>query len=265
MTPLILVTNDDGVRSPGLHALAAAMLPLGDVLIAAPLTQQTSMSRALTRGGDAGRIEAIPLSLDGRSLIAYGVHASPALAAAHGVLELAERVPDLCVSGINYGENLGLSLTRSGTLGAALELTSFSIPGIAVSLESDPEHHYATDYPPMDWDAAAWIAHEMAARVLAHGLPRGTHVLNINVPQGATRTTAIRWTHQSRHNYYEYIDQHERPHDQPYRLREDRITRADVEPTSDIYAFAVERAISITPLTANLTSPGYADPWLAAV
>ena len=262
MTALILVTNDDGVRSPGLHALAAAMLPLGEVLIAAPASQQTSMSRALLRGGEAGRIEQHPLMLDGRALTAYGIHGSPALAAAHGVLELADRVPDLCVSGINYGENLGLSLTRSGTLGAALELTSFGIPGIAVSLESRPEDHYATDYPPMDWATAAWIAHELAARVLARGLPSGTHILNINVPHGATRATPLRWTHQSRHNYYEYIDQHERPHDQPYRLREDRITRADVEPTSDIYAFAVERAIAITPLTANLTAPGYADAWL---
>ena len=127
--PLILVTNDDGIHSPGLYAAAQAAAKIGDVLIAAPHTQQTGMGRSFPRCPDDGIIEEIDVQermreefwyeemYDGE-IRAYAVHGSPARAVAHGVLELADRKPDLCVSGINYGENLGTCLTCSGTMGA---------------------------------------------------------------------------------------------------------------------------------------------------
>ena len=262
MLPLILITNDDGVRSPGLRALAEVALTLGDVVIAAPAMQQTSMSRGFKHGGDSGRILETEIVLDGRMHPAYGIVGSPAMAAAHGVLELAPRRPDLCLSGINYGENMGFSVTRSGTLGAAMEAAAFGIPGIAVSLESHPSAHFSDDFAQLDWRAAQAVTARIAARVLERGLPEGTHVLNINVPEGATTQTPIRWTRQSLHNYYTYLEQPVRDHAQPYRLREDRIIPPDVEPGSDIYAFSVERAISITPLTADLTACAFGSEWL---
>jgi 5'-nucleotidase len=255
--PLILITNDDGVRSPGLHALAEAAAVLGDVLIAAPIHQQTAMSRATHFGEGAGRIEMLDIPLNGQPQRAYGVYGSPAMSAAHGILELAPRLPDLCLSGINYGENIGYSLSRSGTIGAAIEAASHGIPGIAVSLESSFDAHFSNDYQPMAWETAAWIAGRLAARVLEHGLPAGTHVLNINVPSGATHATPVRWTHVSRHNYYAPIVQPTRDFDQPFRLRVVQDAPEDSEPDSDVRAFAIDRVISISPLTGDMTARGW--------
>lgn len=135
MKPLILITNDDGVYSPGLIA-AEAVQYLGDLLIVAPRFQQTSMGRSFPKSDDVGVIEKMRVMVNGAEIDAYGVHGSPAHAVSHGILELAYKKPDLCISGINYGENLGLSLTCSGTIGAALEADSYEIPSIAVSRQA---------------------------------------------------------------------------------------------------------------------------------
>ena len=97
MKPLILITNDDGIHSPGLAAAACAAADLADILIVAPHTQQTGMARAFPRTEDAGIIEEEWIQINGQEVRGYGVHGSPALAVAHGVLELAERKPDLCI------------------------------------------------------------------------------------------------------------------------------------------------------------------------
>lgn len=257
LKPLILITNDDGVRSPGLRALAEAALSLGDLLIAAPIRQQTAMSRSTHFGDNAGRIEPVELSLDNQPHIAYGVHGSPAMAAAHGIAELAGRIPDLCLSGINYGENIGYSLSRSGTIGAAIEAASYGVPGIAISLQSGFETHFSNEYAEMDWATSAWIARKLAAHVLEHGLPAGTHILNVNVPTSATTQTPIRWTHVSRFNYYTPVEQPQRDFSQPFRLRETHDAPSESEPQSDIRAFAIDRVISVTPLTGDMTACGW--------
>src|SRR5260370_6223336 len=107
MRPLILITNDDGIHSPGLHAAAEAALQRGDLLIAAPRYQQTAMSRSMPNGEDTGVIETLSLDLGGVAHRAYAIHGSPAQAVLHAILELAPEKPTLCISGINYGENLG--------------------------------------------------------------------------------------------------------------------------------------------------------------
>ena len=136
MKPLIIVTNDDGVYSPGLCAAAEAVQDLGDLLVVAPRFQQTSMGRSFPKSKDVGIIEKIKIMLNGCEIEAYGVHGSPAHAVSHGILELAYRKPDLCISGINYGENLGLSISCSGTIGAAFEADSYDIPSIAISRQA---------------------------------------------------------------------------------------------------------------------------------
>jgi len=116
MKPYILLTNDDGITSPGLLALAEVLIDFADVCIAAPIHQQTGMGRSFPRVPDNGIIKQIPLTLNNRTIPAYGVYGSPAFVVAHAMLELVDRKPDLCLCGINYGENLGLSLTCSGTV-----------------------------------------------------------------------------------------------------------------------------------------------------
>ena len=124
--PLILVTNDDGIDSPGLAAAARAALRVGDVVIAAPNEQQTAMGRAYPGREDLGIIDTVRIDIGlSEPVDAYAVHGSPGYTAAYGIAEIAPKVkgrkPDITVSGINTGANCGTSITSSGTIGAALE------------------------------------------------------------------------------------------------------------------------------------------------
>ncbi|MBI1880507.1 MAG: 5'/3'-nucleotidase SurE, partial [Chloroflexi bacterium] len=116
--PLILITNDDGIDSPGLHAAAAAVADLGDLLIMAPNSQRTSAGRGFPPILDKV-IYLTEIPLGHSSHPAYTADVSPAQAVQLALLELAKRPIDLCVSGINYGENVGSGVTISGTVGAA--------------------------------------------------------------------------------------------------------------------------------------------------
>ena len=255
MRPLILITNDDGVRSPGLAAAARAVRELGDLLVVAPRWQQTTMGRSFPRTDGAGVIEPVLLHLGDQECRAYGVAGSPAQAVAHAVLELADRRPDLCVSGINYGENVGLSLTCSGTLGAAFEAFSHGIPGLAVSLETPIHQQHASCYPPQEWSAAARITGLLAARILRDGLADGTSLLNVNVPASATAATGIRMTRQSRLSASIFTRPGKRDRDQPCQLRAQPNPHLEAaEPDSDIHALFAAREISVTAISWDLSA-----------
>src|SRR5512133_3679716 len=130
---LILATNDDGIGSPGLRALVEAVLPLGQVVVVAPSTQKTSVGRSLM-GAQTARLIPIDYRVNGTAVEAFHCECSPARAVLHAfdVLFTGSK-PDLLVSGINYGENLGTNITISGTVGAALQGAAFGVPGIAMS------------------------------------------------------------------------------------------------------------------------------------
>jgi 5'-nucleotidase len=253
--PLILITNDDGYLSPGLAAAAEAAADLGDLLIAAPLVQQTGMGRARPRTPTAGIIAVAEVKVHGRAVPAYAVDGSPALAVMHALLELTDRKPDLCISGVNYGENIGSSLMTSGTVGAALEAAANDIPAIAVSLQTLPATHHSADYPAQDWAAARYFAGQVARRVLASGLPKDVAVLNVNVPEGATPSTVVRQTTQSRQQYYVYRRPGSRDFASRLRLELDvEVDPATLEPDSDIYALTRDKCVSVTPLRWSMTS-----------
>src|SRR5712691_10490342 len=114
--PLIMLTNDDGIASPGLRALIHAVQPLGELLVVAPRHQQSATSRSYLQ--HIGETERHRLRVNGRTLIAYSIEVTPAQAVRHGLLRFAARKPHLLISGINYGENVGAGLTVSGTVGA---------------------------------------------------------------------------------------------------------------------------------------------------
>ena len=257
--PLILVTNDDGIHSPGLYAAAQVAAKTGDVLIAAPHTQQTGMGRSFPRCPDDGIIEKMP----GR-ILAYAVHGSPARAVAHGVLELADRKPDLCVSGINYGENLGTCLTCSGTLGALFEASSHGIPGIAVSVEADLSRQHSEDFGEMDWSAAQSILERYIRQVLEEGMPGKSNpgekqaaradAWNINVPAGLPFPYPERKTVLSWQNYFYFMKPEKRDYGQPYRLKSEQIVDMEsLEKDSDIYALYVDRVASVTLLNFDMS------------
>jgi len=202
LRPTILVTNDDGVRSPGLRAAIIALRPLGDLLVAAPLNQHSGAGRSFPRGSK-GCIHPVHLAWDDGSAEAFGIEASPAQTVVYALLELASHLPDLAVVGINYGENVGNGITGSGTVGAAIEAASAGIPTLAVSLQTAPEFHYSHS-PEIDFRAAAHFVRFFARRLLSPGVSLSFDVdlLKIDVPQDATPDTPWRVTRVSRQRYF---------------------------------------------------------------
>ncbi|WP_243371760.1 5'/3'-nucleotidase SurE [Geotalea sp. SG265] len=161
----ILLTNDDGVHAPGLKALAEAMTALGEVFVVAPDREQSAVGHALTLHHPlrANRIDENIFAVDG----------TPTDCVNLGIHSLLSFKPDIVVSGINRGANLGDDITYSGTVSAAMEATLMGIPAIAVSLVTSAE---GTNY-----DAAAQFAVKLAAAAQKKGLPADTF-LNVNVP-----------------------------------------------------------------------------------
>ena len=254
MKPLIMITNDDGVYSPGLKAAVEAVIDLADVVIAAPIEQQTGMGRSFPRTADQGMIEQLMLDISGQRVPAYGVHGSPAYAAAHGVLELSPRKPDLCISGINYGENLGMVLTCSGTIGAAMEACSHGVPGLALSAQIEISKHRDRRYPEYSWQTAGKVTRYWAEKILAEGMPEQVDIFNINIPEGAEDYMDYRLTRQSRQNYFEFRKPDERDFSEPYELKADvRVQKDLLSENTDIHVMYVEKKISVTPLSYDMS------------
>src|SRR5512147_752640 len=138
--PQILLTNDDGILSPGLWAAAASLSQIGFVTVTAPRDQSSGAGRSLPNTSD-GIIQEQRVHVNGQEWTVYSVGGTPAQTVLHGVYEVMKEKPDLVVSGINYGENVATGVTISGTVGAALEGASLGIPSLAVSLEAAPEFH----------------------------------------------------------------------------------------------------------------------------
>ena len=172
-TPLLLVTNDDGVDAAGIRALVSALRPLGDTFIVAPDREVSACAQSLTlsRPIDAREVEPRVFSVDG----------TPADCVHLAIERLLPRRPDLVVSGINRGANLGDDVFYSGTVGGAREGVFFGVPALAMSLAT----RGGADFGP-----AAAIAARLARLVLERGLPAST-LLNVNVPQGEPSRAAI--------------------------------------------------------------------------
>lgn len=254
--PLILITNDDGIGSPGIRAAVRAAGGLGDIIVSAPAVQQSGMGRSFPREKDTGIIDSEDMVLDGKKIQAYGVHGSPALAVAHAVMELSERKPDLCISGINYGENLGMTVTCSGTLGAAFEAASYGIPAIAISIAADLSIQRENDLPDEDWHSSIAILRQMIRRVLESGFPDQTDVLNINLPAKADDPEDFRITTLSRQNYFNFLKPGKRDYTKPFQLPSKKLVDINtLERDSDIYALYVDHKISVTPISLKMTAP----------
>lgn len=234
--PLILLVNDDGILSPGLIALSKAVAKLGEVMVVAPWRQQTSMSRAYVAYEELGVIKSMPENIYGEGIKAFSVVASPAHCVVYAVLELAGRKPDLCVSGINYGENLGKTISYSGTLGAAFQAADFGIKTIAVSRPA-ALHEIDGDYADLDWTIAQKASYIWAKKILNKGMAEGTQILNINVPEKLSGVYQHRITAQSRHDMFIYEQPCVRDLSKHYKIPSKKRQKFDdVEKNSDIWA-----------------------------
>ncbi len=248
----IVLTNDDGVHSPGLRAAVQAVLPLGKVTVLAPSTQQTGMGRSFTGDFDSPLIP-VDYEVGGRQVAAYHCAGSPAAVVHHGLRVLFhDRMPDLLISGINYGENVGTSVTVSGTVGAAFEGAAHGIPAIAASLETPHGEYY--HYSEQSWGTAAHFVAYFGDRILQSSLPFDVDVMKIDVPDTATQETAWRITRVSRRPYY--MSQLEPSLESTLNDAKLLINpeRHSAEADSDIYAVTIDRVVSVTPLSLDCTS-----------
>lgn len=246
--PLILITNDDGIESPGLHAAAKAVADLGDLLVVAPRSQRTGAGRSYPPVHD-NEIYPAQIPLNGSRYSAYTADVSPAQAVILAALELAQRPITLCISGINHGENIGSTVTSSGTVGAAIEAVCMGIPALAVSMETPQEFHHSRSSR-IDFGVAAHFTRRFAAQVLNRGLPPGVDLLKIDVPASATPNTPWRVASISRQRYYHPIPA------APRQISYQRQVQFDtLEPESDVHVFAVDRQVAVVPMTIDMTAP----------
>lgn len=244
----ILVSNDDGIFSPGIKALGLAMRALGEVYVVAPDVEQSAVGHGITvrrplrfKHTAAAGFGEVP---------AYRVDGTPADCVVLGVHLLGR--PDLLVSGINIGVNLGLDLTHSGTVAAALEGASLGIPSIAFSLDTSGEElHFAL--------AAEWAV-RIARMVAQRGLPKGV-LLNVNFPAGVPK--GIRVTRLSTHHWEDTVVERLDPEGRPYYWISGTPVGEEEEGTD---LWAVRRGyISLTPVSLDFTAEGFmsqVEAWL---
>jgi 5'-nucleotidase len=251
--PLILVTCDDGIKSPGLRAAVRAVLSLGDVIVSAPCEQQTGAGRSLPTFND-GAIHEIDYRVNNQPVPAYALHGSPAQAVLYALVELVPRRPALCVSGINFGENVGSGVTGSGTVGAAMEAADEGVPSLAISLETEKKYHY--NHPEdVDLSAARYFTRHFASQMLAQEMPFDVDLLKVDIPNDATPATPWRVTRLSRQRYFRALPSGRRRLSEKRRLDyEMAIDDSTLEPDSDIYVVRMDRTVSVTPLSLDLTS-----------
>jgi 5'-nucleotidase len=198
----ILLTNDDGIYAGGLHALAAALGPLGDLTVAAPATNQTGVSRAITLQPTIA-VDELDLPSGGRG---FAVSGTPSDCVRFAVLGLPER-PDIVVSGSNRGVNLGDDVSYSGTVGAALEGVFLGLPAIAVSQQARGGVEDWYDDAPFDYGPTCAVVARLVQRIFEDGLPDGT-MLNVNGPGCDGGPRGVRLTRLGRRIYGTSVTHH---------------------------------------------------------
>jgi len=236
----ILVTNDDGVRSEGIKALADVLQPLGEVTVVAPLAEASAIGHALTLRR--------PLRLEKVSERTYAVDGTPTDCVNIGITTVLKGTPSLVVSGINKGWNLGDDVTYSGTVSGAFEGALLGVPSIAVSLQ------YVGDLT-FDFTGAAQAAAAVARSVLEKGLPARTF-LNINVPKGKTK--GFRVTAQAKRNHVTKVTERIDPRGQRYFWIEEGQNDWEPHDRSD-YQAVRDGYVSVTPLQPDLTAYSLID------
>jgi 5'-nucleotidase len=232
--PQILVTNDDGYRSEGIHALAAALAPLGEVTVVAPMDEASAIGHALTLRR--------PLRLEHMGTNVWAVDGTPTDCVNLAVTHVLKTRPDIVVSGINKGWNLGDDVTYSGTVAGALEGALLGIPGLAVS--------QAFTRSAYDFSHAAAAAAMLVDQMFQRPLPAWTF-LSVNMPKGLPK--GFRTTVQAKRNHITQITERHDPKGRPYYWIEEGQDEWAPHDRSD-YQAVRDGFISVTPLHPDLTA-----------
>lgn len=238
--PSILISNDDGIYAPGIYALWEAMSEIGKTTVVAPNTEKSAVGHAITIS-DPIRIEEVKRS---NGFKGYAVNGTPADSVKIAVKSIMEVKPDIIISGINAGANVGQSLLYSGTISAASEGTFLGIPSIAISLDALRD---------MDFSTSKVVAKKIVNKVLEHGMPNDT-LLNVNIPkdvEGGIKGYQI--THQGAIYFEDNFEKREDPRGRIYYWMTGDVKDTDIELESDGVAIK-EGYVSITPLQLQMTN-----------
>ncbi|MGQ0548603.1 MAG: 5'/3'-nucleotidase SurE [Armatimonadota bacterium] len=239
----VLLTNDDGIHSPGLRALAEAFGPHHETTVVAPEHQRSATGHAITLHKP---LRARPSLTFAKGITAWATNGTPADCVVLGVRELLGSRPDIVVSGINVGPNLGLDLTYSGTVSAALEGAILGIPSIAISVAS---------FTDVRFEVAAPFAERLARLVTERGLS-GDTVFNVNVPNlAADAMKGVAITRQSWRRYLSRLEKRTDPRGHAYYWLTGEREPANDDEGTDGWAVAAGR-ISVTPIHLNMTDDG---------
>jgi 5'-nucleotidase len=231
----ILITNDDGIHSEGIAALEAAVREIGQVYVVAPESEMSGAAHSLTlaRPLRIRQIDEFHWTVDGTPTDCVTLALNQILA--------PDIRPDICVSGINHGANLGDDATYSGTVAGAMEATILGVPGLAFSLTSTRSH---------DFTESAKIAREVTIKALAEGLPEGT-LLNVNIPKGTP--AGIRVTKQGFKSARPVISEHIDPRGKLYYWIGEERNGFRAEGGTDFEAVDAGY-VSVTPMRSDLTN-----------
>jgi 5'-nucleotidase len=247
----ILLTNDDGIDSPGLWAAARVLSELGFVTVVAPREHCSAMGRGFGRHED-GKIEVRKMVINDQEWDVHAVGGTPSLTVLHGVLEVMPKKPDLVVSGINYGENVSTDISYSGTVGAAIEAASLGIPALATSYQvMEGEWDSLKD---IDFSVAAYFTRFFAERLLSKKLPTDVHLLNLVIPQSATKSTPWQITRLAPGRYYNPYSKREGTWEEEGHISSHIIIRDDLPEDSDVTVAIKKKLVSVTPISLDMTS-----------
>ncbi len=239
--PLILISNDDGIGAPGLQALVAAVEDLGDIVVAAPDRERSAASHSITLNS--------PLRVDEMQPGRFAIDGTPVDCIYLAALHLVPRKPDLCLSGINDGYNLGSDVFYSGTVAAAVEATLRGIPSIAIS---------AARQRPQNFAAGASFVRALVEETLTRGaqgqspFPEGA-LLNVNLPPGDISGYQV--TFLGRRVYRDQVEVREDLRGRSYYWIGGPEEQATDLPGSDCSAVQSQVA-SVTPLALDMTHVG---------
>lgn len=240
--PLILVTNDDGITAPGIRTLIKVMNTIGDVVVVAPDSPQSGMGHAITVNST---LHVKKEHIDDGPQIEYSTSGTPADCVKLAKHEILDRIPDICVSGINHGANSSINVLYSGTMSAAIEAGIEGIPAIGFSL---------CDY---SWDANFKAVEPYVSKivkaVLNYGMPKDV-VLNVNIPNlEAKGIKGVKICRQAKGNWEEEFDKRQNPHGKAYYWLTGKYVMDDNGEDTDEWALK-NGYVSVVPTQFDLTA-----------
>jgi 5'-nucleotidase len=235
----ILISNDDGINSLGIYALAKSLKEIGDVTVVAPITEQSAVGHAITMKAPLRVVEHY---INGE-FFGYAVEGTPADCVKMGIRNILKSPPDIVVSGINHGSNTAINIIYSGTVSAAREAAIMDVPAVAFSLTS----HISRDF-----SFAAKIAQDIVKEVVKNNLPLGT-CLNVNIPAvPENEINGVLLTKQSKSKWDDIYEERTDPYGKSYYWLTGSLVEVDDNLETDQFAIK-NNYVAVTPIHFDLT------------